>query len=283
MKTYLAYKSKIQGFEDVSETVKAVEKIAAFPVHVLKTDVTNLRTHTKYIEQSLADMIRVNAVLDHPLLREKKTGKKVLVCITGDKGLVGGLWHDVVNSLLERDVTYNVVASVGARGTRYLKEEYGEEVRVLDGLSDIPTQSEIDTLTKYIFDGFMDGDFKTIDILYPSFVSVAEQKPEYISFLPFSFSSDDFDTKKAVVEGFPILEPSGAKVFGVLLEKYIRAFLHKVVLEAKLSEFSSRTVAMEHANTKTDDVLVKLQHAFKSERRRMVTARQLEIFTTHNT
>ena len=123
MKSYITHKNQIQGIKDVSETVKTVEKIAASSVHFLKQEVSNLNIYATEVEKALIQLSLFYQKKDHPLLQKKGVGIKTLVILTGNKGLVGGLWHGAVNTFLENAKQYQTVIVIGAKGENYLKEE----------------------------------------------------------------------------------------------------------------------------------------------------------------
>ena len=302
MKSYLIYKNQIQGIKDVSETVKAAEKIAASSVHFLKQRVTNLNIYAVEVEKMLARLSVFYQKKDHPFLQKKHTGKKTLVILTGNKGLTGGLWHNIINAFLENAKQYQSIIVVGAKGEHYLKEENAAIIKLFVNFSDVSEKEEIRHITSYIFNGFEEGMFSQVDILYPQFISLAEQTASFIPFLPFEFisleatnyggrnvaedkgykqSPTDLKLTKKSGEGLPIFEPSKRKVFDRLLQKYIEIFFYKIIMETKLSEFSARTVAMEHATAKTGELIQKLALNYAKERRRVVTQRQLESFAAH--
>jgi F-type H+-transporting ATPase subunit gamma len=280
MKSYLEYKNHIQGFSDVSETVKTVEKISASSVHYLKQKVVFLNTYTAEVEKVLSRLALFHRGACHPLLRKKRKGRKALVILTGDKGLVGGLWHGVVGVLLGNIEQYQdgSIVVVGSKGGSYLKEEGIAIEKVFAQFSDIPRNEEAKRVTDYIFGKFTSGIFSQVDILYPRFISLAEQTPGFLPFLPFEFKLAEGRNEGA---GLPIFEPSGPKVFGNLLQKYIGISFYKVVMETKLSEFSARTVAMEHAAAKTEELIRELALSYAKERHRFITQRQIESFTAH--
>jgi len=278
MKSYIAHKNQIQGVKDVSETVKTVEKIAASSVHFLKQEVSELNTYAAEIERVLARLSLFYQKEDHPLLQKRTMGRKTLVVITGDKGLVGGLWHGITNTFLKNVKQYQSVIVIGTKGENYLKEENIPIIKLFTHFFDIPKKREIKTITNYIFSEFKKGTFSQVDILYPQFVSLAEQTPTLIPFLPFEFKPAK---EKKSSEGLPIFEPSKQKVFGNLLQKYIGAIFYKIIMETKLSELSARTVAMEHATEKTKELIQKLTLDYTKERRRIITQRQLQSFAAH--
>lgn len=286
MKTYLTYKNQIQGFKDVSETVKTVEKIAASSIHFLKQEVNNLNTYSSEIEKVLARLSLFYQEKDNSLLQKKYTKEKLLIILTGDKGLVGGLWHKIISSFLENiKQQYQSIIAVGIKGENYLKEENIKVIEEFSQVVDVSQKEEVEHITDYIFDKFKKGKFSQIDIFYPQFISLVEQRPSFIPFLPFKFKltekkEGETDISKEDL-GLPIFEPSEKKVFDQLLQEYIGVFFHRIVAETKLSEFSARTVAMEHAAVKTDELIQKSSLSYLKERRRAITQKQLESFTAH--
>lgn len=283
MKAYVTYHNQIQGLKEVATTVKTVEKIAAASVHRLKEKVVSLDEYAGNIERLLARLSLFYHPKNHSLMKQNRTGNKALVIITGNKSLVGGLWHAVITAYLRKAYDYQSVMVAGGKGRLFLEEEQREVIRAWDGWANIPGQEDTNIITNYILDEFKRERLAKVDILYPQFVSLAEQKPAIISFLPFTFSREQARQEKLTndVSGLPIFEPTKQKIFDQLLQKYIGVYLYKVVLEAKLSELSARTVAMEHANIQTRDVIQKLNHSFTKERHRTMTQRQLESFAAH--
>ncbi|HDH31726.1 MAG TPA: hypothetical protein ENH26_03060 [Candidatus Wolfebacteria bacterium] len=306
MKTYIAHKNQIKGFNNVSETVNMVEKIAASSVHFLKQEVFNLNVYAAEVEKILTRLSLFYQKKDNPLLQKKYTKRKTLVILTGDKGLVGGLWHGIVNAFLKNTKQYQAIIVIGAKGENYLKEENMPIIKSFTHIFDISQKKEIRYITNYIFDEFKKGVFSRVDILYPQFISLAKQTPNLTLFLPFEFTPleiTNYDDKNAIdnkrheqrkfltefkltkrkksSEGLPIFEPSKQKVFDKLLQKYIGVFFHKIIMETKLSELSARAVAMEHAAVKTRELIKKLTLDYTKERRRIITQRQIESFTAH--
>jgi len=123
MRSYIAFQNQIHGFEDVAETTKTVEKIAASSVHFLRGKVSNLNKYADEAERVLARLTLFHSDKKHPLLNQKATGKKALVVFSGDKGLVGGLWHDIVGVAVKSSKEYQLIIAVGKKGKNYLEEE----------------------------------------------------------------------------------------------------------------------------------------------------------------
>jgi F-type H+-transporting ATPase subunit gamma len=276
MKTYSAYKDEIHGFEELSDSVKAEERIAASSVHFLEKEVENLNAYAGTIERILVRLSLFYTKKDHALLRKHARGAKALLVVTGNKGLVGGLWQMMVQACLDRAGDYQATIAVGLKGKNYLEEE---RLPITASFG----RDEIEAMTQYVSDGFVAEKFSRVDILYPRFISLAQQEPALMPFLPFEFpikrSRAAMPPENAF--GLPLFEPSARSIFGELLQKYIEVYLHVIMLEAKLSELSARTVTMEHASEKTDELARALELSFKKERRYAVTQGQLESFAAH--
>ncbi len=277
MKNFLYYKNETEKYEDVLETVKTMEKISASSIHSFKQDVAVLNQYSDSIEDLLAHLSLFYEKTDHPLLKKNKGNRHALIVLTGDKGLVGGLWHTIVNFVYENKEKYEDILVVGQKGKSYL-EEAAIEIKQLFSQPDDITEESVNKITDYIFDNFKSGLFTTVDILYPKFVSLAEQTPQLQSFLPFDFK---LDLEKKEANGIPIFDPSKKEIFDPLLQKYIKIFFYKIMMETKLSELSARTIAMEHATTKITEEIKKIKLKFLDEKRKDTTQKQLESFTAH--
>lgn len=287
MRKYFEYKNEIQGLNDVISTVKATEKIAASNIHLLKKETKNFELYIKSLEQAIKRLLLFYSVKNYPFLSQKIQGQKTIVIITGNKGLVGGLYHNLVNLFLKEHENYQSLINIGDKGRRYLEEENIKIYRSFSNISEIPQSQEITAITNYIFSEFQTKKVKKIDILYPRFISISQQEPTIVRFLPFEFSlnksnhEDELSAEKNL--GLPIFEPSSKKVFDRLFKKYIKIFFYKIIIEAKLSEISARTVAAEHAAAKTKESIQNLIIDYSKERRKITTQRQIESFIIHQT
>ena len=284
MQTYLKFKNEIAGLKDVAETVKSTEKIAAAQIHFLKSRVQNLILYTQNISYLLKRLIVFYQNSSNILLINKKRGDKMILVVSGNKGLVGGLYHNLVQALSTHH-HYQKIVVIGIKGRRYLQEANFPIENVFTIAGELPTPQEVQAIANYLFVTFKDHNISQIDILYPHFVSLVVQEPKITQFLPFSFT-DGFTSTAADLSqtnlGFPIFDPSKKKNFNWLLEKYIEVSFYRLILEAKLSEFSARTMTAEHATLKTKDLIRKTQLEYFKERRRTITQKQLESFMVHH-
>ena len=273
MKAYIEYIEKIKGVEDVSEVVKTIEKISASRVHFLKKELILLENYLDIVTSTLS-RISVFCNRENNFFLEKKINARenVLVIISSDRGLVGNLWHDLINKVLELE--YDKIIVLGSRGYAYLLEENIDVFKVFDfSDTNINKNFSLD-ICKYLFDLYTQDDINKIDIIYADFISIAEHDVKIVEFLPFNFSPK-VSSKKI---GFPIFEQKKKDIYNALIDKYIENFFYKLILEVKLSEFSVRMLEMEHASEKAKDEIIKIKKKFNKQKRNLITQKQLEIF-----
>jgi len=277
MKTFLQYKNEIQGFEEVAGTVKAEEKVAAASIHFLRQKVAVLEEYTQNLKGVLGRLSEFYFEAEHPLLKQRRSGRKLLVVIMGDKGLVGGLYHNLLDLLLSKQEMYQDYIAIGKKTRQYLEGMHQEFIKSFPAPSNPVLCQEI---AEDIFHQFKYGRIELVDILYPRFVSLLWQEPGIVRFLPFNFTQNLRQEEKQEA-GLPIFEPSREAVFDSLLAKYIKSFFAKIFFEARLSEFSARVAAMEHAFSKARGLLRQLKISYFKERRKILTQKQLESFIAH--
>ena len=288
MKSYTYFKNKIAGYEDVSETVKVIEKIAASSVHIIKKEVSTLNNFlaiTKTVIERLS--VCTEKTITHPLMsvRKDSSAVDVLLVISGGKGLVGGLWQRLAESYREMALPNQKVVLVGDKSIEYINVESENILRVFNFSNEIPSQAEVDSLYRYLEENFIKGNFRSVSVLYFKSASIGEQQPLCVPFLPF-VPSVNYNDKEVTVSdttlGWPIIESSVPDLLDNLFKSFIQARLYSFLLEARLSELSARTVSMEHAAQKTKEVVEQLQLQHARQRRHVSTQKHLESFTSQN-
>ena len=99
--------------------------------------------------------------------------------------------------------------------------------------------------------------------------------------MPFNFSREKQVIGPDKNYGLPIIEPSPREIFGQLLKNFISVFFIEIILEAKLSEFSARTVTAENAVVKSNELTRKITLDMLKAHRMSVTQKQLESSIVH--
>ncbi len=281
MHTYSQFKKSEEQVSDVADMVRTIEKIAASRLHLMTGELAALDMYTSELARALS-RLSVGKHFSHPLLELHPNGNNVLVIIGGDHGLVGGLHLRLVNFYLDHTNEYQRVVAIGRQTKELLEQEHVHIERYFDGLPDDFSAQAISPAAQFLFDLYRDSAVSGVDILFATYVSLAQQKPEITQFLPFRFDRDALSNDEMLPtnsdEGLPIYEPSRERVFQRFLEMYIQIRFYHTCLEGKLSELSARTIEMEHAAKKADDMIGEYRHDYVKRRRMDATLKQLASF-----
>ena len=199
--------------------------------------------------------------------------------ITSDRGLAGPLNTNTIR-FAARAITEHsgdiTVASVGRKGRDAMRRAHVPLEAHFAGFGDRPKFADIIPLARLITDGYVNGEFGQIDIVYPRFVSTLVQRPTVEALLPIKPADD-------TAEGIPgnqfIFEPNPGAVLEQLLPRYVATRIFQAVLEAKASEESSRMVAMKNATENADDLIDEYTLAYNKVRQSNITREMIEIAT----
>jgi F-type H+-transporting ATPase subunit gamma len=182
---------------------------------------------------------------------------------------------------LDKNTTVYIAA--GRKGSQFIartKRNLAAEFTYKDS----PLHQEARAISKFAQDLFLKGEVDQVDVLYTSFISTLNQKPEIIPFLPVAelkgvgTSVHEEAGLKASTREY-IFEPGAHAVLGALLPHYLNYRVYQVLLEAKASEHSSRMVAMKNATDNAQQFIKDLTLEYNKLRQANITKELLEIST----
>ena len=269
---------RIRDVGRIKQITRAMQFVAASKLKRAQDSTLAARPYSQKIDEVLADLAAVLASDEHPLLSRRDGGKRLLVLVTSDRGLAGPLNTNTIR-FAARAITEHpgdlAVVSVGRKGRDAMRRARVPLEAHFAGYGDRPSFADVIPLARLITDGFVDGEFGQIDIVYPRFISTLVQRPTMEGLLPVRPAAD--------TEGIPgnqfIFEPNPGAVLEQLLPRYVATRLYQAVLEAKASEESSRMVAMKNATENADDLIEEYTLAYNKVRQANITREMIEIAT----
>jgi F-type H+-transporting ATPase subunit gamma len=142
-----------------------------------------------------------------------------------------------------------------------------------DGFRERPTFADVLPLARLVTDGFLDGTYGQVDLVYSQFISTLVQRPTSTQLLPIEPKPD--------TEGIPgnqfIFEPNAGAVLEQLLPRYVATRLFQAALETTASFFSSQMVAMKNATENAEELIEDLTLAYNKVRQSNITREMIEI------
>jgi F-type H+-transporting ATPase subunit gamma len=267
---------RIQSSRNIKQITRAMQFVAASKLKRAQESTLAARPYSEKLDEVLADVATVLGPEDHPLLQRREAGKRLLVLVTTDRGLAGALNTNTIRFAAQHisgtagDMT---VVTVGRKGRDAMRRARVPMEAHFDGFRERPTFADVLPLARLITDGFLDGTFSHVDIVYSQFVSTLVQRPIVDELLPISPKPD--------TEGIPgnqfIFEPSPAVVLERLLPRYVATRLFQAALETTASFFSSQMVAMKNATENAEELIEDLTLEYNKVRQSNITREMIEI------
>jgi F-type H+-transporting ATPase subunit gamma len=271
---------RVRSVKNVGKITKAMEMVAASRMRRAQRNTEATRPYSERMRAVMGELTtRAGQQLAHPLLTQRPDVRRVgLVMVTPDRGLCGSLITNVLRNatrfILElrqggREIE---VLTVGKKG-RDFAVRTGLPVRAeITGLGDRPGLIDILPIATNVIDGFSDGRYDEVYVVYTSFVNTMTQRAERRRLLPIeppeqaATSTNDYT-----------YEPSQEEVLNQLLPRFVEVQLYQTILESIASEHSARMLAMRNATDNAKELVRDLTLSANKARQAAITKELSEI------
>ncbi len=271
---------RIRSVQSISKITRAMEMIAALRMRRAQERGMAGRPYAEKITQVISDLAALSRPEDplHPLLKQRSVRNIIVVHITPDRGLCGGLVGNInrktANFVLEQRAQKRPVTliTVGRKGQDYMRR-YGLQVLAeFSGLGDSPTQMDTLAISKIIIDEYTNATTDAVYLSYTQFVNTMVQKSVMLQILPVK------PAELRPIENVDyIYEPNSNVVLGGLLPRFVEMQLYHAILESIASEQSARMVAMRAATDNANELTADLTLAYNKARQESITKELLDI------
>lgn len=227
----------------------------------------------------------------HPLLNTKTEGKELIIIVSSDRGLTGGLnlnlFREIISRLHPRSGIKQTPGShpggvsfiaIGKKATNFTAKSNYEMIASFESEEKLPLDAAR-TLSKIIREEFTSGRVAKVTLLYPHFESTVKQVPKFVQILPIELNTTD---ERSTMNDQPndlLFEPNADDILENILPHYIMTTIYQVLLESKASEHSARMVAMKNATDAAGDIVDDLTLTYNQARQETITKELLDIVT----
>lgn len=275
MSTYLDYQNQLHGFQSVHQTVKTVEKISAAHLKKIKKQVVKQKENVRIVTNIINRLSLFTEIVSNPFNINPRSKQKILLVISSNKGLVGGLFHNLVDLVVQHQDNYHEIWVVGSKGTKVLDQAGVQNYKQIDNQN---FHSEIILKIITLLKKLSVWQF---DVIYLENLSVSIQKASFSPLLPVTNKSiKSYSIQKSRI-GLPIFEDNKYKIMKMLVTQYISFQLHYLFVQTKQAELSARMVTSEHAAAKAEDLVNTLKLHYLTQRRHTLTQQQLANYSSH--
>jgi len=256
-----------------------MQMVAASKMRRAQEQVVASRPYSEKLKAVLAGLALQSAGDDdsaHPLLEQRPVKSVLLVEITPDRGLAGGLPSNINRAsdrFMQAQQAPTSVITVGRKGRDFMIRA-GREVRAsFPGLGDKPTLGKCLPITSMITELYTSGAVDEVHLAYTRFVNTIVQEAVVTQLLP--INTEAMESVGPAVDY--LYEPDAQAVLSILLPRFLDVMFYQGILESNASEQSSRMVAMRNATDAAEEMVESLTLELNKARQAMITAELLDL------
>lgn len=278
MPNTLILKRRIKSVGNVKQITKAMELTAAAKMHRAQGAVLGARPYAARALELVHHLIRQEGAA-HPLLTNRTPKKQLLILVTTDRGLAGGLnaalVRETVRFIKESDVPSELMV-VGKKGIGLLQRYSLPVIAQFTGHGSASDSLATRPISLLAQQRFLNQETDLVYVAYNHFQSTMVQKPTITQLLPFREKPAEADAASDIpLES--LLEPNVGALLDTLLPRLVDQLFFQITLESHASEFAARMVAMRNATDNASDLLEDLGLTFNGIRQSSITAQMAEI------
>jgi F-type H+-transporting ATPase subunit gamma len=278
---------RIKSVKNTAQITKAMQMVAASKMRKAQQNALASRPYATLLNEILEPLAGSAGELQHPLMEVREVKKRLVIVVSSDKGLCGGLNSNVMREVAKFDRATTVFVAAGRKGSQFIARTKRDLVAEFT-YRDNPLFSEARAIAKAAVNMFLEGKVDRVDVLYTRFYSTLNLKPEVVQLLPMAEIKPHSTGigKEAGAEMHAvdsqgatefIYEPSQEDVLSSLLPHSLNFQIFHILLEAKASEQSARMVAMKNATDNAKQLIKDLTLEYNKLRQANITKELLEI------
>lgn len=289
---------KIKSIKNTRQITKAMELVAASKMRRAVANTVALRPYARMAQAILRNLSDKTQETAHPLLQKRDVKNVLVVVVTPDRGLCGGL-----NTQLFRKVNEYLNAekkkgnppkisfvAVGKKAKDFLRRMNQNVIGAYPALSNHPSLKDTYGISRMVLNDYVNGIYDKVMLIYMDFISAINQKPTVRRLLPLSQMAleemvagietkphrADIVTDSAAFTEYKF-EPSPDRVLEMLLPRLTEMQIYQSILESAASEHSARMFAMRNATDSATEIIDDLTLAYNQIRQASITAELAEI------
>jgi len=277
-------RNRIQSVISTQQITKAMKMVAAAKLRKAQEAITQMRPYAQRLNHVIGNVsASVGEDLNNPFSEVRQVNKVLVIVVTSDRGLCGAFNTNVNKAAMltiaekysSQYAAGNVtILPIGKKGNDFFgRRAYTmnrDYVLTFDGLS-FP---KVAKAAQFAMDGFVNGDFDEVVVVFNEFKNVATQIIRVEQMLPLVAAENATGTTSNTDY---IFEPSAEYILQEVLPVSIKMHLYKAVLESNASEHAARMTAMDKATENAGDLLKELKLTYNRSRQAAITKEILEI------
>lgn len=278
MANILSIKRRMQTAQNVSKTTRALQMISASKLKKAQNRALSSRYYVEKltsVTKNLSEKVSEDEKIEY-MKSGSDTEKKLLIVVSPDKGLCGGLITNLTKELISENTDSKQIEYVviGKKLQKTVARTGKDIIASFEFGTILPSFDIIYPITKIIDDEFLSGKVLEVKILYSHFMTVFTQIPKISTLLPIRIEND---TSEKENESSMLFEPRPTEILPTILRHYLEMNLYQFILESYASEQAARMVAMKNATENAQEIIDYLRLEYNKQRQEKITNEILDI------
>ncbi|MYB84040.1 MAG: ATP synthase F1 subunit gamma [Chloroflexi bacterium] len=275
-------RGRIRSVRNTARVTRAMQMVAASKMRRAQEATTASRPYAEKLREVLGGLVGAGAVdpdISHPLLERRPVNNVLLLAISPDRGLAGGMPGNLSRAsgefLRAQQRQHPVAVITVGKKVRDFMVRAGADLRAsFTDITDRPTMADTLAVTHLVQQMYTSGEVDEVHIAYTRYVNTLTQQPMVRQLLPIAAEGLEDESAKATDY---IYEPDAGIVLGALLPRFFEMQVYQAFLENSASEQSARMVAMRNATEAAEDMMDSLTLELNKARQNMITAELLDL------
>lgn len=273
-------KARIKSVKNTRKITKAMELVAASKMRKAVAATVKGRPYVRLAKEVIEAVVgRRTSDVAHPLLKEGVGPKTLVIVFTSDRGLAGGFNVNMIKFAREKirsgdDVD---IIAVGKRGADALQRLKANVVATFTNLGNAPQFKDVMPIARMAIEGFTNGTYKRVELLYTEYISGVTQTPTQQIVLPYGSPTSDVGHPTTAVKAQYTIEPNPKDLLTQMIPRLVMTAFYQALLESSASEHAARMMAMKNASDAAGEMMESLTFTYNQVRQAAITQEIAEI------
>ncbi|MEM1095291.1 MAG: ATP synthase F1 subunit gamma [Bacteroidota bacterium] len=289
-------RNRIGGVKNTQQVTRAMKMVAAAKLRRAQENIFQTRPYAYKLNEITTHLRQHLDPTAHPLFQARdEVDNVLLIIVTADRGLAGAFNTNVIKTAEQTikaqyaDKAENgnlYLVCVGKKGHEYFERRGYQLVGDFRGAFDKVSVSTVQKIGDVAVDGFMEGRWDKVDVVYNEFKNTISQNRIVEPLLPITDelfltplmegTMDEEDAASASNVDY-IFEPDPEGILEILVPRFLNYELWRILLESNAAEQGARMVAMDNATTNAQELLRDLKLQYNRARQDAITKELIEI------
>lgn len=276
---------RMKSINDTLKITNAMYMISSSKLKKSKKMLTDTEPYFFTLQSEMSRILRHLPDLDSIYFRStdeipEEEKRIAYMVVTADKGLAGSYNHNILKIAEEELVKHpkRQLYVLGEVGRHYFEERGIEINKQFHYTIQNPTLNRARNISEELLEGYRQGDFDEIYIIYTSMVNAMQEEAEILQLLP--LKKTDFHNVEIPLDVRReelALRPSADAVMNRIVPDYVVGFVYGALVESFSCEQNARMMAMEAATNSAKDMLHELDIMYNRARQAAITQEITEV------